>query len=294
MISTGDPIIAGSFKPTTYRLMSHGLPTRLAVCLTLALGCLLTSISVEAADTGASVGKNNSKTGAKNVGINSGRITRQKTVWVIDQRHHSSGNLTLYFTPNELRIDKKNFGYFIVAKAPDWKVYCFRNDDKVICKLSNPAYLAEQGFRVSGPRVEEFPKVGDEFIGIIKTKKYNLQTHDDWVGSFPGIPSEIYDLINATAFYQTEPADGVVLKSFKHPSLKSRKRARLLSLDSENVTGIRIETIKITKVPYKPSYFSVPSNFRPTKFRVVLSSVENRREADSIIEQMGLGEKLGK
>jgi hypothetical protein len=200
----------------------------------------------------------------------------------------------LYFTPNELRIDKKNFGYFIVAKAPDWKVYCFRNDDKVICKLSNPAYLAEQGFRVSGPRVEEFPKVGDEFIGIIKTKKYNLQTHDDWVGSFPGIPSEIYDLINATAFYQTEPADGVVLKSFKHPSLKSRKRARLLSLDSENVTGIRIETIKITKVPYKPSYFSVPSNFRPTKFRVVLSSVENRREADSIIEQMGLGEKLGK
>lgn len=294
MISTGDPIIAGSFKPTTYLLMSHGLPTRLAVCLTLALGSLLTSISVEAADTGASVGKNNSKSGSRNSGINGGRISRQKTVWVIEQRHHSSGNSTLYFTPDELRIERKNFGYFIVAKAPDWNVNCFRNDDKVICKLSNATYLAEQGFRVRGPRVEEFPKVGDEFIGTIKTKKYNLQSHDDWVGSFPGIPSEIYDLINATAFYQTEPADGVVLKSFKHPSLKVRKRARVLSLDTDNATGIRIETIRLTKVPYKPSYFSVPSNYRPTKFRVVLSSVENRREADSIIEQMGLGEKLGK
>lgn len=294
MISTGDPTNCQRFKPTTYRLMSHGLPTRLAICLALALGCLLSSISTEVADAGTSGGKNSSRADGKNGEIASGRINGQKVVWVIDQRHHSSGNLTLYFTPHELRIDKKNFGYFVVAKAPDWRVNCFRNDDKVICKLSNAAYLADQGFRVGGPRIEEFPKIGDEFIGTIKTSKYNLKSHDDWVGRIPGIPSEIYDLINATAFYQTEPADGVVLKSFKHPSLKSRKRARLLSLDSENVTGIRIETIKITKVPYKQSYFSVPTNYRPAKLRVVLSSVENRREADSIIEQMGLGEKLGK
>ena len=218
----------------------------------------------------------------------------KKSVWVIEQRHHSSGNLTVYFTTDELKIDKKNFGYIIVAKAPDWKVNVFRHDDKVICKLSRAGYLAEQGFLLSGPCIESFPKVADEYIGTVKTQIYRLPSHDDWVAKFTGVPKEINDLINATAFYQTEPASGIVLKSIKHPSRNSRKKARLLSLDSENVTGIRIETLKITKVPYKQTDFAVLGNYRPAKLRVVLSSVENRREADSIIEQMGIGEKLGK
>lgn len=230
--------------------------------------------------------------GGKSFG--SGKTACTKTVWKIDQRHHSSGNLTLYFTDDALKIDKTNFGYFIVCKAPDWKVYCFRNDDKVMCKLSREAYLAEQGYLVNGPSLESFPKVKDEFIGTMKTSVYRGISHDDWLAKFPGVPSQIYDVIMASAFYHAEPAKGVVLKSLKHPTGRSRKKAPLLSLDAENVSGIRLETLKISKTPYKPSDFSIPANYRPAKLRIVVTSVENRREADSIIEQMGLGEKLGK
>lgn len=104
-----------------------------------------------------------------------------RTEWVIDQRHHSSGDLTLYFTPDALKIDKKNFGYFVVCKAPDWNVYVFRNDDKVMCTMTKQAYLAEQGFLVNGPWIESFPKIGDEFISTQKTAVYKGYSHSDWV-----------------------------------------------------------------------------------------------------------------
>jgi hypothetical protein len=97
----------------------------------------------------------------------------------------------------------------------------------------------------------------------------------------------------ATAFYHTEPAKGVVLKSIKHPSVKPRKKI-LLSLDSDNVTGIRLETLKISKKAANLADFDVPSKYRQAKFRIVITSVDSRKEADSIIEQMGLGERLGK
>lgn len=217
-----------------------------------------------------------------------------KTAWKVDQRHHSSGDLTLYFTPHALKIKKKNFGYFIICKAPDWQVYCFRNDDKVMCKLSTAAYLAEQGYLVKGPFLESFPKVKDEFVGTMKTSVYRNVSHDDWVAKFPGVPKQIYDVIMATSFYHAEPAEGVVIKSIKHARSKSRKKRLLLSLDAENASGIRLETLKISKTPYKASDFAVPANYRKAKLRVIVTSVESRREADSIMEQMGLGEKLGR
>lgn len=215
-------------------------------------------------------------------------------VWKIEQRHRSSGDLTLYLKPDAVKIHKKNFGYFVLSKAPDWNVYVFRDDDRVICKLTTRAFLTEQGFLAKAPPIESYPKIGDGFIGTVKTSIYRLDSHDDSLAKFPGVSQEIYNLINATTFYQSEPANGVILKSTKNHVRNVRKKTRILSLDSENLSGMRIETFKISKIQYKSSDFAVPANYRPVKLRVALSSIENRREADSIMEQMGLGEKLGK
>ena len=216
----------------------------------------------------------------------------KNTAWAIEQRHHSSGDLQLCFTPSALKINKKNFGCILIAKAPDWTVHVFRNDDKVMCKLTRQAYLAEQGFLVNGPRIETFPRVGDAYISSVKTTIYRGFSHDDWLAKFPGIPQEIFDLIMATAFYHTEPGDGVILKSIKHPNLKA-KRQMVLSLDTDNATGIRLETLKVSRIPYKKDDFSIPANYRQEKLRRIITSVASRKEADSIMEQMGLGEKLG-
>lgn len=212
--------------------------------------------------------------------------------WVIKQRHHSSGDVQLCFTADALRIDKTNFGYVLISKAPDWTVYAFRNDDKVMCKLSKQAYLAEQGFIANGPRVETFPSLGDAYISSAKTKIYQSISHNDWLARFPGVPQEICDLVMATAFYHSEPASGIVLKSIKHPKLNRRKQVPL-SLDSENATGIRLETLKVSREQCKRSDFSIPSGYRNAKLRTVVTSIASRKEADSIMEQMGLGEKLG-
>ena len=216
----------------------------------------------------------------------------KNVAWVIKQRHHSSGNLQLCFTSDALRIDKTNFGFVLISKAPDWKVYAFRKDDKVICKLTRQAYLAEQGFRGNGPRIETNPVVGDSYISSVKTTIYQCFSHDDWLAKFPGTPQEIYDLIMATAFYQSEPATGIVLKSIKHPKIMPKKQIAL-SMESDNATGIRLETLKVSKAAIKSEDFSIPDNYRNAKLRTILTSAASRKEAESIMEQMGLGEKLG-
>jgi hypothetical protein len=216
----------------------------------------------------------------------------KNAAWVIKQRHHSSGDLQLCFTSDALRIDKTNFGYVLISKAPDWTVYVFRNDDKVMCQLTRQAYLAEQGFLVNAPRINTLPVAGDGYISSVKTTIYRSFSHDDWLAKFPGIPQEIYDLIMATAFYHSEPATGIVLKSIKHPKLKPRKQI-VFSLDTDNATGIRLDTLKVSKAPYKWDHFSVPANYRQAKLRTIVTSIASRKEADSIVEQMGLGEKLG-
>jgi hypothetical protein len=83
-----------------------------------------------------------------------------------------------------------------------------------------------------------------------------------------------------------------VLKSIKHPTVKPRKRI-VFSLDTDNASGIRLETLKVSKAPYKRDDFSIPANYRKAKLRTVVTSTASRKEADSIMEQMGLGEKLG-
>ncbi len=217
-----------------------------------------------------------------------------KFEWLLSQKHHSTGDIQTTFTSDAVKIHKKNLGYYLVAKAPDWDVFVFRNDDKVICKLTKKAYYGEQGFNLNAPLVSTQPMVGDEYIWSVKTNIYRGMYHDDWIGKFPEVSQNVFDMIMSSTFYKSPPADGIVLKSVKLPKAKPRRKEAALMLNLENSSGVRLETMRLRKVPYKASDFSVPTNYRVAKLRSVITSVDSRTEADSIIMQMGLGEKLGK
>ncbi len=58
---------------------------------------------------------------------------------------------------------------------------------------------------------------------------------------------------------------------------------------------MRLETLSVKEIPFKSADFSVPGNHRKaSSLSAIITSTSGRKEADSIIEQMGLGEKLGK
>ncbi len=221
-----------------------------------------------------------------------GKTATGKNEWVIEQRHYSVGDIQVRFTNDALRIVKKNFGCTLVCKAPDWDVSVFRHDDKVICRMPFKAYLREKGPLMRRRPLEALPIVGDAYICSLKTTVYRSGGHDDWLARFPGIPQPVFDVIMVTSFEKSGPAEGVILKSVKHPAILQRKNFAL-TLETENPSGMKLETSKVYKVPYSASDFAVPEKYRPTDFRSANTSFAARREVDSIIEQMGVGEKLG-
>lgn len=216
-----------------------------------------------------------------------------KSEWKLEQSHHTSGFHDIFFAPNAVRIFSKNFGYDLVSKGPDWDVYLFRKDDKVLCRLRRNVYYGEQNYQPSRPKINTGPFVGTEFVKSVSAKVFAGPHHRDWVAKFPGITAEIENLI--CAYYKSQPADGVVLRSVRRTREPSKEDNKLLRLYvDEHTRGIRLDTLTAKQLPYKESDFKIPANFRVVKdSKVVTTSAEGRREADSIIEQMGLGEELG-
>lgn len=218
--------------------------------------------------------------------------TAKKTVWVIDQYHHSTGQHQISFTPDAVKICNNNFGYKLLAKAPVWDVCVYRDDDKIMCKLSRRAYYGEQGFDPKRPKINTNPIIANQDVCKIKTKVYRGPHHDDWVAHFPGVPHDVEDMI--TAFFKSQEVDGVVLRSVRSKKQKANKTDLLSFYVDEQKAGTRLDTLNIRSVPYKASDFEIPANLRKTaNIRAVTTSASGRQEAESIIEQMGLGEKLG-
>jgi hypothetical protein len=212
--------------------------------------------------------------------------------WQFEQKHHHSGSHKFYIAAKEVKIVNINLGYQLVSKTPSWDVNIFRTDDKVICTLPRTQYYKEQAFHPENLRLNKFPVVKtEEFLGA-KTTVYRGPHHDDWVATFKDVPVEVYDLI--TAYYKSPPVDGVVLKSYK-PSVKRPAKKKLASMwIDEHESGTRLLASKLKESPYNAADFAVPKGFKKVMdMKVVTTSVEGRREADSIIEQLGVGETLG-
>ncbi|MBA3855901.1 MAG: hypothetical protein C0507_03230 [Cyanobacteria bacterium PR.3.49] len=212
--------------------------------------------------------------------------------WQFEQKHHHSGYHKFYIAPKAVKIVNTNLGYQLVSKAPDWNVSIFRNDDKVICTLTRNQYYKQQAVHPDNLRINKFPVVGKEELLGTKTTVYRGPHHDDWVATFKDVPVEVYDLI--TAYYKTPPVDGVVLKSYK-PPVKGPKKTKLASMWlDEHESGTRLTASKLKELPYNAADFAIPKDFRKVMdVKAVTTSIEGRREAESIIEQMGVGEALG-
>lgn len=214
-----------------------------------------------------------------------------KSEWILEQHHHQSGYNTFYFSDDAIKVFAKNFGFYIISKAPDWQVYAFRLDDKTMCSMPREKYYGFQHFYVEKEPIDAGKPIGVEPLWSVKCKQYTGAYHDDWVAQFKGVGRPVWDLISA--HYKAQRVQGIILKSVKQARSDPNKRLSPL-WDEEVESGVRLQTLKLKEIPYRASDFDAPKGFREVKdLRQVMTSKESRREAESIIEQMGLGERLG-
>src|ERR1700733_1038566 len=55
-----------------------------------------------------------------------------KIEWLLVQEKLDMGEHLVYVAPDAVKMVSKKCGYQLLVRAPDWKVYCFRPDEKVL------------------------------------------------------------------------------------------------------------------------------------------------------------------
>lgn len=213
--------------------------------------------------------------------------------WRLEQKHYLSGDHVIYLTPISIKIFNRQIGYQVVSKAPDWKVYAFRSDDKVMNSLTRQAFYENQEYHPvkEGTANRRLTKIGTQSIGSNRVDVFRIDVDEKWLGHLPGIPKAANDLI--CAYYKQNPADGILMKVATNGEKAQEKNASFLSTEYSGRLTV-IETLRIKEVPYKPNDFKVPTGYRKVAdIEHLMTSANRRKEADVIFEELGLGEKLG-
>lgn len=208
------------------------------------------------------------------------------------QREKSAGINDFYFCSKGVKIVDKNRGYTIVSKAPDWDVYFFRADDKLLCRLTRQQYYNKNAYTVkhgmTPPRV-----LGSVKVGALTAPLYYGPYHNDVIKRFDGIPVQVEDLLSC--YYKASAIDGIMLRSISnYVARKSASASAFLPVDL-NPTGVIRETISLEEIPYNEADFKIPSGFRTVSdLNKIMTGAVKRKEAESIFLDMGVGDDLGK
>lgn len=68
--------------------------------------------------------------------------------WILYQKHSLIGSFNIYITKNAVKVDGRNPGWSIIAKAPKWNAIIYSKTDKTICEMPYTVW-SKQGFAYS-------------------------------------------------------------------------------------------------------------------------------------------------
>lgn len=220
------------------------------------------------------------------------------SAWRLEQSC-SIGTTTLFVTPKAIKATDHAHGYSILAKAPDWTVIVFRDDEKVetIMPLDvwyhkgnrwffnnyapNPdiardwepiKYAGIKAYRFCYSTSHKVKAVKDAFEGI-KTSGYT-ETQLDFITT-DAIPASLQVQHVIQGFYCCPVARNVLLAQFIHYDNRPTKA--------------RIDTVSAVQVPVTAAMFSVPAYRKVSNQWEVLSGKSRTSELNDIFDSMGVG-----
>ncbi len=213
--------------------------------------------------------------------------------WRLEQKHYLSGDHVIFLTPISIRVFNKQIGFQIVSKAPDWKVYAFRDDDKVMREMTRPEFYENQEYHPVNfdTANRKWTKIGTQSVGGTKVDVFRFGVDEKWLGHLPGISRAAHDLI--LAYYKLKPSDGLLMK-YSTDGANAQEKGRSFLASEYKGRLIVVETLRIKEVPYNAADFKVPTGYKKiVATEQIMTSASRRKEADNVFEELGLGEKLG-
>jgi hypothetical protein len=204
----------------------------------------------------------------------------EKRAIQMKQEHYFLGTAVVTAAKDGVRIENTGFKYIVVAKAPDWRVNIFRNDDKT--------YFSES--------LREFQDTGlvSDFL-VSRREHYLPQGARSSPVNFLGHPAIRVTTFDRTVKYlplDKETAQQVELVIYSTYKLYTcgglpvevigtgETRDFISGVNNKGRRTTYLKTSTISSVNVSPEFFVVPKNYTKEKsVREVMAGADTRKES---------------
>ncbi len=233
-----------------------------------------------------------------------------KFEWIISTTHTGSGKYVYYLTDDAVKLESIANGGIAIAKAPTWRVSCFRDSDKLEFTSDLKHFDFSRLFSLMPKRgdisIVPVVDIGTEKLKGLLCRKFRLPD-----GQIHWTPAELKTapaVSEMVARYFGTPSVSFVpvrsLKSIEAQKLVLQQRAKedqlkktvpwMSTWSNVELNSLDRVTIELTgwkKVPYKASDFEYPVGFRQTKdLKEVILSGSTRKD---LIDLLGTFDEDG-
>lgn len=225
--------------------------------------------------------------------------------WILVQNEDSSGLSTLYVTHDAVKIVNKHLGCQMVVKAPDWKVHCFQNKEKIEWSGSLDQFTGEVMLNPYAvprrPAAVPLRVVGTGIMKGLRYIKYPVRNNAlILVAKDIDIPPQAANFISryyGSPYVQAVPLYSCTLLQGEKLNASKQNPWMDLGMTNDLRSGLRVnlETQSAKKVAYNAEDFVVPRNYKHIADLVsVTLSVDKKSQFNDMLDNVGFTTTIGK
>lgn len=228
-------------------------------------------------------------------------------VWIFDCQQFGSGKYRYFVAPNAIKIINTSNGGVVMAKAPNWKVSCFRDSEKIewqgALEHFDPSSMLSNNTETKAKKKAKFTVLGPEKLLGLNCLKYQLNDGSIvWVPEGLKTAPQVNDIVSR--YFRTPAIEAIPLKIVRREQAvakatpQSEDRAKLQKaipwLSVKNLRGKPSDNCyqyltEWKKIPYKHSDFDYPKGYKRTEnLKEVIVSQKNRQALEDLVK--GLSE----
>lgn len=219
--------------------------------------------------------------------------------WRLDQVGDNKQKLIMYVAQKAVRIEMPSMGFIIISKAPDWKVHCFRNDEKKewigpmdqfsAMQMTNPYAVPKA--RRKWPFTLDKKK--DTVVCGLPATRYRTQHTTYTCANEMIVDPMIVELMNK--IHGTPQLPSVPLSICANKAGSDLKRGKEPDWIDTNLMGdlrsgkvVILSTENIKRLPFTAKHFELPKGYTRKKDLVEVSySADQRSEINEMLNSVG-------
>jgi len=197
----------------------------------------------------------------------------QGSEWILEQSNVDMGKLSLYISRDAVKIISGQWGYHLLARAPDWRVHCFRPEAKIEWIGDLNAFSGDMLENPMAIAVKNTTAFSAFESGLLKGLKYTRYAPQRQSPSAVYGANDIAVSARASEFvarYYTLPDTGKIPiycrvdKGQPRPIPHAKNEWLKVELGRDLRSGVTVELVTTSwqKIPFKASDFSPPQGYK--------------------------------